>query len=1100
MSTSQKLICRWSTCQTQVATHENLIRHLRNQHGLDAQYGCKQCDYTHNDDKSVQAHITTVHGHGAVQEASVTLAAHYVRLRERELGLAARSFNTANVYAKAQPNDEDAAGGSQDIVSEQSQQSQQPHSIASSSSQLAGQVSQGLLEHKEGDELAHKGFIDLGGTNAGHRNTTPQCPYCKQNINADMWSHISSAHKVIIQQDPGTYRRQQRLRRTQDSALEPLNPVQSPFRLSEDAGINSVDMSLLAEDDQAEALELASAGSFSASRASSTVDPQLVAEEFENLRNCMRSNVLQSYCDHTDDLFETKDHEGRSLRVQRDMGEEVPLDDGRAVYAVQDGGLWCCQVTACGATLASRQIMDFHLWCHNDTYHSGYFCGEPSCNRQAGRYTPFTDEVQFQQHIDGNHGGSNYSKSLGRPISRQKVLNSKLAKDLVFVIRRDASDKTVTLPLDQLDAKDTEAGLMMPEDNQAQARTNDHWSTYVGTVSDPVFSTYLNRQFVFVSTRDADRPEVLPSLPMYVVETLYGTEYMREDFAKKYIAWFQYQCTIHATTDLDTLRSAIGPWTHEFPSVVDTSDASDSALTIIQSPEHDAPQSELESEVQSSELEELDQQTQRHCDGGLSDDIPQDYEQTTQAWTLSWNPQQRLLGCPWPGCNMSSKSKAAQHHITAHLLARHLGCRWQCFEEGCEHCSFVQWEELERHRINCHVGFVYQCGHKDCDAALVNVVHSCGHNTEGALQLHDQWHFNTNLHSDRTDLSTTSTDRSLSVATVHHTLPHPYGYANAFKDKSSGYLDDRRRSYRIAKNHKVLQRYGISLTRITTLGNTAVCRGFRYKNEDFECLDSISLSMGTAALILVSSQYEFTFSPRCDYCIHVLSQMSRPLAAIPNPEMFGYIRTGLKKVTRERTGAGSTVDDHESFKSLMSTSQPPLPVKAARVKHALVSNPEHVFFVDFETSLPFGGIPSVPLEVTVRNGKGRIIISCKINEQGVKNVDFETCLGFSSSTPSHIISHVRKFRGPRGNTTPVNARSAREIIDHLKAQGMSANAFWIEYSANSFDRRAMEMLAKQAGIDPASFLPVADNSWDIIYDFRRWLPGKQNQSFKPMVY
>ncbi|TKX18764.1 putative nucleic acid binding protein 28 [Elsinoe australis] len=944
MSTSQKLICRWSTCQTQVATHENLIRHLRNQHGLDAQYGCKQCDYTHNDDKSVQAHITTVHGHGAVQEASVTLAAHYVRLRERELGLAARSFNTANVYAKAQPNDEDAAGGSQDIVSEQSQQSQQPHSIASSSSQLAGQVSQGLLEHKEGDELAHKGFIDLGGTNAGHRNTTPQCPYCKQNINADMWSHISSAHKVIIQQDPGTYRRQQRLRRTQDSALEPLNPVQSPFRLSEDAGINSVDMSLLAEDDQAEALELASAGSFSASRASSTVDPQLVAEEFENLRNCMRSNVLQSYCDHTDDLFETKDHEGRSLRVQRDMGEEVPLDDGRAVYAVQDGGLWCCQVTACGATLASRQIMDFHLWCHNDTYHSGYFCGEPSCNRQAGRYTPFTDEVQFQQHIDGNHGGSNYSKSLGRPISRQKVLNSKLAKDLVFVIRRDASDKTVTLPLDQLDAKDTEAGLMMPEDNQAQARTNDHWSTYVGTVSDPVFSTYLNRQFVFVSTRDADRPEVLPSLPMYVVETLYGTEYMREDFAKKYIAWFQYQCTIHATTDLDTLRSAIGPWTHEFPSVVDTSDASDSALTIIQSPEHDAPQSELESEVQSSELEELDQQTQRHY-------------------------------------------------------------------------------------------------------------------------------------------------RSLSVATVHHTLPHPYGYANAFKDKSSGYLDDRRRSYRIAKNHKVLQRYGISLTRITTLGNTAVCRGFRYKNEDFECLDSISLSMGTAALILVSSQYEFTFSPRCDYCIHVLSQMSRPLAAIPNPEMFGYIRTGLKKVTRERTGAGSTVDDHESFKSLMSTSQPPLPVKAARVKHALVSNPEHVFFVDFETSLPFGGIPSVPLEVTVRNGKGRIIISCKINEQGVKNVDFETCLGFSSSTPSHIISHVRKFRGPRGNTTPVNARSAREIIDHLKAQGMSANAFWIEYSANSFDRRAMEMLAKQAGIDPASFLPVADNSWDIIYDFRRWLPG-----------
>src|SRR5882757_8105489 len=55
---------------------------------------------------------------------------------------------------------------------------------------------------------------------------------------------------------------------------------------------------------------------------------------------------------------------------------------------------------------------------------------------------------------------------------------------------------------------------------------------------------------------------------------------------------------------------------------------------------------------------------------------------------------------------------------------------------------------------------------------------------------------------------------------------------------------------------------------------------------NFASADNVPLDLSTAAAMFVPSLMQFTVAPTYDYCIHVMSPMLRPLAAVPAPFVF----------------------------------------------------------------------------------------------------------------------------------------------------------------------------------------------------------------------
>src|SRR5947207_2315062 len=132
-------------------------------------------------------------------------------------------------------------------------------------------------------------------------------------------------------------------------------------------------------------------------------------------------------------------------------------------------------------------------------------------------------------------------------------------------------------------------------------------------------------------------------------------------------------------------------------------------------------------------------------------------------------------------------------------------------------------------------------------------------------------------------------------------------------------------------------------------------------------------------LIFVPSLLLFTVVPTCDYCIHVMSLISRPYASPPLPFHFGSRGSKKSKTNHNRMGIGSSINDHTSFLRIVGEERlriPPMAKKYAEIKE---SSPQRIFIVDFETVWRSQkGLRLCPIEVTVRDGEGHIIISCVI--------------------------------------------------------------------------------------------------------------------------
>ena len=239
-------------------------------------------------------------------------------------------------------------------------------------------------------------------------------------------------------------------------------------------------------------------------------------------------------------------------------------------------------------------------------------------------------------------------------------------------------------------------------------------------------------------------------------------------------------------------------------------------------------------------------------------------------------------------------------------------------------------------------------------------------------------------------------------------------------------------------------------------------------------------------LIYVPSHLLFTVAPTCDYCIHLMSLISRDLATPPQPFCFTP-KDG--KHAHKRIGIGASINDHISFRQIIEKERLPIPPMAKKYAELKQSYHEKIFIVDFETvRRSVRNLPLIPIEITARDGKGQIIISCLINDEGVTNAQFMTRLEKLGYDRNSILA-VRKFRGWFGDDFPSNAKTPNEIMNTLLQAGLNPDCLWVEYSAMHIDRRCMEILIREAGMSVESILPRLGDCWTVYQDFVRTLPG-----------
>ncbi|KAK6373900.1 hypothetical protein LTS17_007870 [Exophiala oligosperma] len=175
---------------------------------------------------------------------------------------------------------------------------------------------------------------------------------------------------------------------------------------------------------------------------------------------------------------------------------------------------------------------------------------------------------------------------------------------------------------------------------------------------------------------------------------------------------------------------------------------------------------------------------------------------------------------------------------------------------------------------------------------------SRGHLTYDALQKHYEYHLNsTRADSANAHDSDVDPNGSTVASTAELQRPSDAEYKQAYRGGSSKYFTPERRQNRLEANLKF---YQLKLSNIKADG-AKTCAGFWLKGHHFECADQ--------------------WWPTCDYCVHVMSLISRPLARLPDPFNFGpkTFTTG-----RKRLGIGRNVIDHQSFFQVVKGSIYPL--------------------------------------------------------------------------------------------------------------------------------------------------------------------------------
>ncbi|RVX69330.1 hypothetical protein B0A52_06925 [Exophiala mesophila] len=404
-------------------------------------------------------------------------------------------------------------------------------------------------------------------------------------------------------------------------------------------------------------------------------------------------------------------------------------------------------------------------------------------------------------------------------------------------------------------------------------------------------------------------------------------------------------------------------------------------------------------------------------------------------------------------------------------------------------------EEAIARVLETYHAFCKEIGTHNAKKVLIRLLEESGipfkhmaHILDRRLRAHDETIFNATLAGSAPNASLPVPRFSAEIETPNQDLPSMEQYLSRFSQQSPWFFTHARREYRRAANARVLAKYNLRFENIR-LDNRSTCSGFWCHNRHYHCADSIALDIDTTRLLFVPTKILFTVANTCDYCVFVMSVLSRPLAKIPYPFEFGLKgRGGVGR--NERVGIGSSIVDHASF--LQVAAKSPLSLTPMAEKYRLLKKtaPHTIFIVDFE-SVPIlqQGLPICLTEVTFRDGNNKVIESCIINAEGMTNLDFETKLQNLGYTHRKSFESARRIRGPKFGSLKGRARTPKEILQVLREHGFGPNSFWVEYSVAMFDRRCMEILTKDAGESPDGILPPKAQCWTVCLDFMRALPG-----------
>lgn len=554
--------------------------------------------------------------------------------------------------------------------------------------------------------------------------------------------------------------------------------------------------------------------------------------------------------------------------MNKSLPADTLFDSNEIVYAVLTESGWRCKVPQCGATLAEEFAIDMHLQAHGDTFLKKWYCGDSSC--YSGVRKAFDDYDGFNLHIIDEHMGSSYSRAAGCRVPKGDVLVTTLQGQLNYrripiepAKHQDDHTKaskafTHTGMLEETAPSATQEDRCDAEELAwAKFRSTAEADKYSGSDDDFEFLQHCSDRYVFLSQAPRGMlPVILP--PNYLVETLRGLTHMDERDARIFVKTYCKLCRVLGTND----KNELGKWLGlPLPDIL-----------VMDKPRNSAHETYC--------CEDLEPQ---------GDGEPCESNQ--------------CFSCPWPECEYTSPWKPC---LTLHFATVHLKCVWQCPEKGCEYCAYLSPYPFERHRMHCHIGSPLQCGHKECSQVRVAQPQiSRGHMYYHGLRIHFETQFNLNLQNPR--IQPSWLDSGFHYFSEVHEPKKPLlltaEYMKRFSGGSSSYLSEDRRAYRRHQNYKLLAAHKIQPQNIEVRGSKS-CMGFSYGTNSFNCADSINLGLDTAMLIFVPSKLLFTVTPTCDYCIHTMSLISRPIASLPPPMCFG---PKCGNYRRERRGIGSTI-------------------------------------------------------------------------------------------------------------------------------------------------------------------------------------------------
>lgn len=1039
-----RVLCYWPDCQDRISLN-NLAQHIETRHGVKTGFGCDYCGYTDAKEDLVRSHVLEEHGRRGTRRPAAKALAHYYRRRHQDSNPELRNTPKKDWWSrgsKSKQTAENCCNICGDVIS--------PYTKAA------------LIRHLR---QKHPVVVDLdiARTRSRYAEILPEKP-------------ASSPPTLLTgAEDPDCFSIDE-LGDFSCDYDENDNTDDEGSERAEESRSSQPCLRPLSEEHTAEVLAVSP---------SFTITCDDGSEQLRRIfMSCIKEDSIE-YIEETSKLYETRDISGSRYRVQKGLSPDILLGTN-IVHAMQTTVGWRCEVPQCGANLDQVFMTDLHLHAHGTTHLTNWYCGESTCSIGCERV--FGDREGLETHIAQEHMNSDYSFSAARRVPNQEVLASSLRHRLNFTsarIQPSTSQIECTNaparsnPNDRFEITDnipeSVNGTWNDPDGAFEAieQEDNAWTSFrrftsagshsvdagemSGADADRIFREHCYGSYVFLSQVPKGTPPTVAP-PYYLVETLTALRWQTETEAKDFINTYRQFCELLGTDNVDEVRKIL---VGSLPLAKSTS----KALQPILQPTDQGAQSPL--------------------------DVRNTQSSSELALQGAVQESNSKLHCPWPGCECTS-FLSHRYWMTTHFLSAHLNCVWQCREKGCEYCCYLTPEYLERHRMHCHVGSPLQCGHQNCNQVLIRESYaSQGHTTYATLRNHFEMIFNRELQNLRTQ--SLHPDPCLHYSSGKQEsqtlLPSPTKYSTLFSGGSISYLSQNRREHRLGDNHRLLAAYGIKSSDVQVKGSQ-ICEGFFYGDQHFCCADSINLSLETAMLIFVPKLLLFTVVPTCDYCIYVMSLISRPFASLPLPFHFGSRRGTLNNTYVRRIGKGSSINDHASF--LHVVSQERLCISQMGMEYAKVkaSFPQKIFIVDFETvRRSEKNLPLRPTEVAFRNGEGHIIISCVINEKGVTNAQFEAQLRKSGYSDPKSFQGVRRIRGPPENTLPPNAKTSKEIVRILVEAGLKPDCLWVEYSTSFFDWKCMRVLIEQAGESIESILPPTPSCWTVIQDFARCLPG-----------